>query len=270
MKQLMKQLISKGYNERTIQVILVPALLDLQAIIGNSDTDIVVEGEFLPECVSSLLQQTEVSPLLQQAKETPISPPWPDVTIGLQDLDLSMGYTVTLYELGLIARPIDDRTAEMAFPCFTLDFKDDSDIYHAEVPNRYSTAMILYYLRLVSCKAHGEKETQKSFDNFIRCFSATVSRSTVAISTHWTTQELDGLHFYSSVIKSFTMEDIAHAEWNEIARWLRNAVDFNVGQTLAQVRTDLELTQHARRSAIASPASALTTPGVRRSPRRKK
>ncbi|CAI7675128.1 unnamed protein product [Penicillium palitans] len=218
-------------NEPTIQIVIVPGLINLYGIIRDNTTHAAVEAQFVAECVL---------PLLPEADDdgTKITPPDPDLVVGLRRT-LFQDYYVVLRQLDTIAAPITC-TPAIVFPCFTVEVKGGSGASDARNQNCNNAAHMLRHLRLLSCQARGEQYTQESFDGVVRVLSATVTQDKVTISGHWTISKSGHVYTYSYLLKSASIEDITNKQWNEVSRYLQNGIKYIIQKTRQQVEDNLK------------------------------
>ncbi|KAJ5130042.1 uncharacterized protein N7515_006081 [Penicillium bovifimosum] len=221
-------------NEATIQTVVVPPLMKLAVIMTNPSTHAAVEAQFVSECRLPLPSSDAQGISIKN-----IPPPYPDITVGLRRENFYR-YKLALYDLGDVAAPISC-TTDMLFPCFTLEVKGDVGYTDAQHQNRHNAAVMLFHLRQLSTRARGEEVTRQSFDNAARVLSAIVSQGSITISAHWTTssQGSDNISFLSHLLKSIDTSVLTHEQWNEVSRWLQNAVNFVVKETQEQLERDL-------------------------------
>jgi hypothetical protein len=226
-----KQCLIVPGNEPTIEAVIVPNLVQIYDIIQHKTTHTAFRAQFAGECVLSLLHDADDD-------TSKIAPPWPDLTVGLRR-SLFQDYIVVLRQLGSIAAPIIC-APQIVFPCFTLEVKGGSGASDTHSQNLNNAAHMLRHLRLLSCRARGEKYTEESFDGVVRVLSATVTQNVVTISSHWTILKSRDVYTYSHLVKSAVIQGITNEQWNEISRWLQNAIKYIVEKTRRQVEDNLK------------------------------
>jgi hypothetical protein len=221
-------------SEPTIQAVIVPNLVHIYGIIRHKTTHAAFQTQFAGECVLPLLHGADDD-------TSKVAPPWPDLTVGLRR-SFFRDYILVLRQLGSIAAPIIC-APQILFPCFTLEVKGGSGASDARSQNLNNAAHMLRHLRLLSCRARGEKYTEESFDGVVRVLSATVTQNSVTISSHWTILKSGDVYTCSHLVKSALIEGITNEQWNEISRWLQNAIKYIVEKTRRQVEDNLECIQ---------------------------
>jgi hypothetical protein len=162
---------------------------------------------------------------------------------------------------------------DIIFPCFTIEVKGDPGANDARMQNQNNAAHMLRHLRGLSSLAQGKEYTQQTFDDVVRVLTATVTAHVITISAHWTVEKSNDVFYYSHLIKSIAAEGLTSKEWNNVSRLLRNAINFVVNKTRAQVESNLKSikdgtpmpsTPRGRKSATSSGVTTSTSRKRRR------